>query len=91
MGISITCDKCSKDCDVETYCGTCYDSAQSDCDCDEATIEAPDVGFDVTDLAAAIRRGDRHEAEAILDRIAGQIDGWSDMVSIGRYSPAARG
>ncbi|HCB76779.1 MAG TPA: hypothetical protein DEP91_11520 [Sphingomonas bacterium] len=90
MGIEITCDKCSKDCDVETYCGTCYDLAQSDCNCDEASVEAPDVGFDVTS-AAAIRRGDVSEAEHLLDKVAGQIDGWSDMVSIGRYSPRSRG
>jgi hypothetical protein len=42
------------------------------------------------DLAAAVRRGDRAEAELLLDRMA---EGWGtaaqELVQQGRYSPAA--
>ena len=79
MGILITCESCGKSCGDDVFCSTCADGE-----------EDVDVGHDVTDLAAAIRRGDTSEAEVILDRIGGQIDGWSDMISLGRYSPRAR-
>jgi len=43
------------------------------------------------ELAVAVRRGDRAEAELLLDRMA---EGWGlaaqELVQQGRYSPAAR-
>lgn len=79
VSVDANCDGCGKDCEDECYCSNC------------AKAE-PDIGGSdrVGDLAAAIRRGDTSEAEYLLDGIAAEIPGWSDRVSIGRYSPRAR-
>lgn len=45
---------------------------------------------DVQDLAAAIRRGDRPEAELLLDRIFGHDTTVSEWVQRGRYGSKAR-
>ena len=63
------------------------------CDCAQC-VEEMAVDFiqdavitdDVSDLAAAIRPSDLTEAEYLLDKIAAAVPGWSDRVSLGRYS-----
>lgn len=45
---------------------------------------------DVQDLAAAIRRGDRAEAELLLDRVFAHDTTVTEWVQLGRYSGKAR-
>lgn len=80
MAVSIDayCDGCGKNVEDECYCVSCSSSGE------------PDVQDAVGDLASAIRRGDTSEAEYLLDKIAGDMPGWSDRISVGRYSPRAR-
>jgi hypothetical protein len=92
-GEDVLCRTCAKtECSScgepakKIYCAGCAEVAFGD-DCDSA--EEVDR-LEVADLSTAIRRGDRDEAEHILDRIASFIDGWSEAVSQGRYSPRAR-
>lgn len=86
MGVQVNCDGCGRDADDECYCAKCAAPKVAA----KASSVADDLEAAVGDLAAAIRRGDTSEAEYLLDRVAAEIPGWSDRVSIGRYSPMAR-
>lgn len=65
--------------------------------CGRDTEPAKDDGIEdfggergLFELAAAVRRGDRSEAELWLDRIAEELGGWAtEEVQLGRYSPQA--
>ncbi len=47
--------------------------------------------FDLFELSAAIRRGDREEAELLLDRMAAAMGhAAAERVQLGRFSPRAR-
>lgn len=87
MGIEITCDACCGDMsNDEVICAKCVKKTSM-----RAAEAAPDTLEDeVGDLAAAIRRGDLGEAEYLLDKIAAQVPGWADRVSVARYSSLAR-
>lgn len=79
MGVSINCDGCGKSDPDEIYCSVC-----------SAPSADSDVADYIEDLSAAIRRGDRDEAELLLDRLASENEGWSEYVSRGRYGWKAK-
>lgn len=90
MGIESTCDDCGKTTD-EIYCASCKVDADCDCDTEVRNDLSDEISGDlVEDLSAAIRRGDRDEAELLLDQIASHVDAWPEHVSLGRYGWKAK-
>lgn len=93
----VRCDVCERVSD-RLMCESCAEDEYGDDDDyrdakDEdvaALLEQSVIGDDVSDLAAAIRRGDLSEAEYMLDKIASAVPSWSDLVSLGRYSSRAK-
>jgi len=58
----------------------------------EVLAEGDQDGYDLFELAAAIRRGDRAEAELQLDRLSEALGPKAvERVQIGRFSPRAKG
>lgn len=64
------------------YCSVCA-SVEFDSGIENVRID------DVIDLAAAIRAGNMHAAMDSLERVAREIEGWSDLIAPGRYSALA--
>lgn len=93
----LKCDSCERVSD-RLLCETCAEDEYGD----DGDRRAPDeddvvellersvVSDDLQDLAAAIRRRDSVEAEYLLDKVARAVPGWSDRVSLGRYSPRVK-
>jgi hypothetical protein len=93
----LKCDSCERVSD-RMLCEDCADGEYGD----DGDRRAPDdddivellersvVSDDLQDLAAAIRRRDLVESEYLLDKVASAVPGWSDRVSLGRYSPRAK-
>jgi hypothetical protein len=94
----VLCVKCAKSSCTECkevaeklYCAVCAETEFGD-DGDDID-DGPSIVVDaalIEDLASAIRRGDREDAELILDRIASEVEDWPEHVSRGRFSPRAR-
>ena len=78
-----------EDCAEDEY-GSDADDRDADDDDVIALLEQSVTSDDLQDLAAAIRREDRDEAEHLLDKIAARVPGWADRVSLGRYSRRAK-
>ncbi len=103
-GNDVTCSDCAEhrchSCEQaknKLYCAICAEEEFGSDDDAEPTdediaafLEHAVITDDVGDLAAAISRGDIPEAAYLLDKIAAVVPGWSDRVSLGRYSPAGR-
>jgi hypothetical protein len=88
-----TCSNCS-DVEEKLYCETCAEAlfgsiADPQPDADELIGSLVDARI-LRVLSAAIRRGDTAAAEVELDKLAAEVTGWTNEVSIGRYSPQAR-
>ena len=82
MGVEITCDGCSKGIGGDVFCEKCADE-------DAGAPLSERAEDEVIELSAAIACGDLRAAADALDRIAGHVDGWDEMVARGRYGRRA--
>lgn len=77
--------------DNDVYCETCAKAEFETVapSAEETLGDLIDIRV-VHDLAAAIRAGNRDDAEYHLDRLTDNVGAWKDQVELGRYSPAAK-